>query len=87
MQEFMDALRDLHVSITYHGALECFARFDENEDGRITEEEFVRIYIEEMKASHARAYVSPYAQPPPPPPPPNTGVYPAPPPPNPQMRP
>lgn len=48
LQEFMDALRALHLAITYHDAMDCFARADHNRDGRITKEEFIKVYIEEM---------------------------------------
>jgi len=49
LQEFMDALRALHLAISYHDALDCFARSDTNEDGRIGKHEFINICIEEMK--------------------------------------
>lgn len=49
LQEFMDALRALHLAISYHDALDCFAECDANEDGRIGRAEFVNKYIHEMK--------------------------------------
>lgn len=48
LQEFMDALRALRLTISYHDALDCFAMCDANEDGRIGKEEFVNEYIRQM---------------------------------------
>lgn len=72
LQEFMDALRALHLSITYHQALECFIRCDANEDGRIGKEEFVNVYIDEM---NKREQMSNMEQRPPGPPPPGPAGY------------
>eukprot|EP00177_Eucheuma_denticulatum_P001276 GFKZ01002319.1.p1 GENE.GFKZ01002319.1~~GFKZ01002319.1.p1 ORF type:complete len:225 (+),score=30.30 GFKZ01002319.1:211-885(+) len=54
LQEFMDALRALHLSISYHEALECFAQCDANEDGRIGKDEFVTEFINQMKKKEYR---------------------------------
>lgn len=51
LQEFMDALRTLNLSISYHDALDRFFVADHNKDGRISREEFVDIYIREMQGS------------------------------------
>ncbi|KAI0559470.1 hypothetical protein FGB62_149g013 [Gracilaria domingensis] len=48
LQEFMDAFRALKLAITYHEAMACFAMADQNEDGRISEEEFMHTYAEQM---------------------------------------
>lgn len=72
LQEFMDALRALHLAISYHEALDCFGRYDVNEDGRISQDEFVRIYVSE-KRNRNRSYAVQYppqlprTHPPPPP--------------------
>lgn len=49
LQEFMDALRALHLAITYHETMERFFRADHNRDGRISKDEFISIYIEELR--------------------------------------
>lgn len=56
LHEFMDALRALRLTITYHEAIDCFLRCDENEDGRITEAEFTKIYIDEHKTRPYHLY-------------------------------
>lgn len=48
LQEFMDALRALHLSITYHDAIDAFFRADINHDGRVSRDEFVNIYVYEV---------------------------------------
>lgn len=47
LQEFMDALRALHLSISYHNAIEAFFRADVNRDGRVSRDEFLKLYIYE----------------------------------------
>lgn len=49
LQEFMDAMRALHLAITYHDAIESFFRADNDRDGRVSKNEFVDVYIAELR--------------------------------------
>lgn len=45
-KEFIDMLRELHVSVAYHDALSRFARLDRDKDGRAREPEFINSYLD-----------------------------------------
>lgn len=49
LQEFLDAMRALHYTLAYHDAIDRFHRADSNNNGRISKEEFVTMYVEEMR--------------------------------------
>lgn len=43
--EFLESLRELHVSIPYHDALDRFSKLDTDKDGRVVETEYVYAYL------------------------------------------
>lgn len=45
-KEFIDMLRELHVSVAYHDALSRFERLDRDKDGRAREPEFINSYLD-----------------------------------------